>query len=89
MAHWQKTVHGYSRIEPPEYRKLYWQLVAFPDETSLRSLQALGVTYVVVHFDLYPPAERPGNEARFAQWGDWLTLEHVEGDGRVYSIRPR
>jgi hypothetical protein len=87
MAHWQKTVHGYSGIEPPEYRKLYWHLVRFPDEASLRSLNALGVTYVVVHADLVPATERDEFESRFVRWRDRLVLEHVEGDGRVYSLR--
>ena len=89
MAHWQKTVHGYSGIEPPEYRTLYWQLVRFPDEASLRSLRALGVTYVVVHADLVPPSERDEFESRFVRWHDSLVLEHVEGEGRVYSLRKR
>ncbi len=89
MAHWQKTVHGYSGAEPPEYRRLYWQLVRFPDEASLESLRALGVTYVVVHAELVPPIERDEFESRFVRWRDWLVLEHVEGDGRVYSLRKR
>jgi hypothetical protein len=89
MAHWQKTVHGYSGAEPPEYRRLYWQLARFPDAASLESLRALGVTYVVVHTELVPPIERDEFESRFERWRDWLVLEHVEGDGRVYSLRKR
>lgn len=87
LAHWQKTVHGFSGIEPPEYRKLYWQLVKFPDEESLRSLMTLGVTYVVVHADLVPQGERAEFESRFVHWRDWLALEHADGDGRVYSLK--
>jgi hypothetical protein len=89
MAHWQKTVHGYSGAEPADYRPLYWQLTRFPDETSLHALTALGITYVVVHADLVPPSEREEFESRFVRWRDRLVLEHVEGDGRVYSLRGR
>jgi hypothetical protein len=58
----------------------------FPDEASLRWLGDLHVTYVVVHLDLYPPEERENVERRLQQWGEWLSLEHSEDGGRVYSL---
>jgi hypothetical protein len=86
-AHWQKTVEGYSGLRPPLHEELYAQLVNFPDETSLRSLLRLGVDYVVVHADLYPPGEWPRVDARLGEFGEWLELEHEEGAGRVYRLR--
>jgi len=86
MAHWQKTVHGYSGVEPASFHALYWQLTTFPDPASLRTLTGLGVTYIVVHRDLYPPTELADADARFERYKDWLTLVHVEGDGRVYRL---
>jgi hypothetical protein len=65
---------------------LYWQMQAFPDEKSLHSLTALGVTYVVVHTELYPIGEWPRVEERIGGFGAWLRLEHVDGEGRVYSL---
>ncbi len=88
MAHWQKTVHGYSGIRPQLHEELYVQLTRFPDEESLQSLQSLGVNYVVVHSDLYPPDEWSKVGPRLEMFSAWLKLEHVDGAGRVYSIRP-
>ncbi len=86
-AHWQKTVHGYSGLQPALHAELYTELVDFPDENSLIGLTSLGVTYVVVHGDLYPPGERPQVDARLARYHAWLTLERTDGPDRVYSLR--
>jgi hypothetical protein len=88
MAHWQKTVHGYSGWRAPVHEQLYLQLRNFPDNASLRELARLGVTYVVVHAELYPPGEWPLVEARIETFGARLRLEHLAGTGRVYSLRP-
>lgn len=88
MAHWQKTVHGYSGIRPPLHEMLYQQLRTFPDERSLAALESLGVTYLVVHTDLYPDGEWPEVESRLERFRDVLQLEQVEGEGRVYALRP-
>ncbi len=87
-AHWQKTVHGYSGIRPALHQRLYLELTAFPDETSLNSLHELGVKYVVVHQDMYPPERRGEIEERYVRFAGHLRLEHVEGDGRVYQLLP-
>lgn len=87
-AHWQKTVHGYSGIRRPLHDRLYLELNAFPDARSLDSLRELGVKYVVVHEDMYPPERRAEIEERYVRFADHLRLEHVEGDGKVYSILP-
>lgn len=85
-AHWQRTVHGYSGLRPPLHENLYEQLTRFPDEESLRSLEGLGVNYVVVHTDLYPPGEWRKVNARIESFAARLKLEHVDGAGRIYSI---
>jgi hypothetical protein len=85
-AHWQKTVHGYSSLRRPLHDRLYIELTGFPDETSLASLRAVGVTYVVVHTEDYG-ARWPVVEEQIANT-DALKLEHIEGSGRVYSILP-
>ena len=58
MAHWQKTVHGFSGIRPALHDELYRQLESFPSEESVRHLAQLGVTYVIVHSSWFPPEER-------------------------------
>jgi len=87
MAHWQKTVHGYSGWRAPLHEQLYVKMRGFPDEDSLRELARLGVTYVVVHTELCQPGEWPQVEARIEAFGGRLQLEHVAGAGRVYSLR--
>lgn len=88
-AHWQKTIHGYSGIRPALHQRLNLELTAFPDETSLRSLRELGVRYVVVHEEMYPPEQRAEIDARYARHAGDLKLERVEGPGRIYTILPR
>jgi hypothetical protein len=85
MAHWQKTIHGYSGLLPNFSDNLYWQLTTFPDATSLHALREIGVTYIVVHTDLYAPGEWPDVERRLTGFPE-LTLEHSEAGGRVYSL---
>jgi hypothetical protein len=87
MAHWQKTVHGYSGFEAPLHTQLYQELRGFPDELSLRRLGELGVSRLVVHEEMYRPGEWPQVEERLQRFGDRLTLEHTEGTGRVYALR--
>ena len=87
MAHWQKTVHGYSGIQPALHDLLYDQLKLFPSEDSVRHLAQLGVTYVIVHSSWFSPEERAVVEQRLPAFGSWLKLEYTDGDSRVYSIR--
>ncbi len=86
-AHWQKTIHGQSGIEPRQHTELFSQLLGFPDERSLQALERFGVRYLVVHEDLYPRGEWEGVEARIQSMPDRLALEYRSGEGRVYSLR--
>jgi hypothetical protein len=85
-AHWQKTVHGYSGWRTAFHRQLYADMGTFPDEQSIDSLATLGVTYVVVHIDAYPPGQWPPVEARLRQFSSRLQLIHEEPGGRVYQL---
>ncbi len=89
-AHWQKTVHGFSGAEPPFHTLLYLQMSRFPDDESVQKLTDLGVTYVIVHPEFYRGSEQAEAESRMLRYADWLTLLHVEGPDRVYSLhKPR
>jgi hypothetical protein len=87
-AHWQKTVHGYSGFRAPLHERLFQDLRAFPSDEGLRRLTDIGVSRVVVHTDLYEPGEWAAVETRIGRFPDRLRLEHIEGDGRVYSLWP-
>jgi hypothetical protein len=86
LAHYQPIVQGYSGIQPPGYMDLHWKIVKFPDEASVRALIERGVTYAVEHIDLIPPTERDEVAQRYERMADWLTLEAVDGDGRIYKL---
>ena len=58
--HWQPTVNGYSRFEPPGYAELATRVATFPGDDALDALCALDVRYVVVH------ARRPVADLRAA-----------------------
>jgi hypothetical protein len=88
-AHWQKTVHGFSGVEPRHFTELRPKLVGFPDLPSLNALADLGVTYVVIHPYLYErdQVDMAEVDARIGAFEDWLQVEYVSRDGRVYSLR--
>lgn len=87
MAHWQKTVHGYSGFRAPFHDQLYLEMRHFPDESSITRLREVGVTYVVVHRELYSPEEWAIVEPRLAQ-STGIRLVHQEDDGRIYAVLP-
>lgn len=86
MAHWQKTVHGYSGMRPALHEVLFRQMRRFPDEASISHLLQLGVTYVVVHPEMYPPEEWKIVEPRLAEPDRRLTLKYAGPGGRVYAL---
>jgi hypothetical protein len=82
-------VHGYSGWRTDRARELFTQMQSFPDDTSLASLEALGVTYVVVHSELYQPGEWQQVDARIRGYRGRLRLVHAEGPGRIYELSAR
>ncbi len=88
MAHWQKTVHGFSGVLPPEHQRLYEELADFPSDESLQRLRGFNVTYVVYHADMTDPDMIAWVDDRFASWGHALELVHEEADGRAYRLLP-
>jgi hypothetical protein len=86
-AHWQKTVAGYGGIAPETHGVLYDELDSFPDLQSVKHLQELGITYVIVHVDLYPPKQWHDVDERLQSFSDRLTLQYSDPAGRVYALR--
>jgi hypothetical protein len=86
-VHWLPLVNGYSGWQPPLHDRLFRELASFPDATSLASLEALGVRWVVVHRGAYRRGEWRRAEAGFAGFADRLVLEHEAGGDRIYSLR--
>jgi len=88
MLHWQPIVNGYSGFVPPRHEMLFDQLTRFPDEGSVRALEALGVNYVVLHRADYGE-ERYAKAVADAQalFPTRLIVVHDAPDGCVYSVR--
>jgi hypothetical protein len=86
MAHWQKTVHGYSGIRPALHEVLYDQLRSFPGDDSLPHLLGLGVTYVIVHTSWFPSDQLSQLEDGLRHFAPWLTLVYKDPASSVYAI---
>lgn len=87
IAHWQKTVHGFSGVLPDGHRRLYEAMAVFPSEDALARMRALGVTHVVWHANMQDPAIAAAVDAEFAPWAHVLELLRTEPDGRVYLLK--
>lgn len=87
MAHWQKTVHGFSGVLPDEHNQLYRAMAAFPSEDAISRLRRLGTTYVIYHADLTNAETRAQLDQQFAPFANALLLVHEEADGRAYRLR--
>ena len=85
-VHWRPTLNGNSSFVPPAYPGVYRGLWHFPDETSLRLLQGLGVEHIVVHTAELPDWERAGGEAARAECR-LREVARFDGDV-VYALAP-
>lgn len=86
MAHWQKTVHAHSSLLPALHERLYDRLRSFPDDESLGMLSAIGVTYIVVHTDMYPPGAWPAVERAIERYAHRLSPQYADETGRIYRL---
>jgi hypothetical protein len=53
IYHWHRLANGYSGNAPQAYVELLNEMRAFPDDASLRALEARGVRWVVIHEGLF------------------------------------
>jgi hypothetical protein len=53
IYHWQRLANGYSGNAPRAYVEFLNEMRAFPDDTSLRALNARGVRWIVIHEGLF------------------------------------
>jgi hypothetical protein len=52
--HWQSLVNGYAAFIPSKHLQLVTTLQNFPNVASLDALEAIGVDYIIVHYDMWP-----------------------------------
>lgn len=86
-AHWQKTVHGHSGIRTPFHQDLYEKLRGFPSTASMDALEAVGVTHIVLHPEMYEPEDWLRAEAGFPAIRDRLETVYDDGDSQVFRLR--
>ncbi len=86
--HWQTTSDGYSGFIPPKHGQIVYEMERFPWERAVSLLQALGVRYVVIHTDRYPPDRWLDMQTALSQVGD-LTLVETFGGDQAYRLAPR
>jgi hypothetical protein len=58
LVHGKRLVNGVGAGVPPITRRLRREMQAFPSPESVARLRNLGVSYVLVHSEAYPAAER-------------------------------
>jgi hypothetical protein len=73
-------------MRPPLHEVLFREMRWFPDERSITHLVQLGVTFVVVHPEMYPADDWKSVETRLAQPDPRLTLKYSGPGGRVYAL---
>ena len=86
MAHWQKTVHGFSGFDPPRHMELYAAMRRFPDAASIEALRRFEVTYVVLHVERYDPVQWE-TVAQLLDGHRDLEAVFQEARSRVYRLR--
>jgi hypothetical protein len=87
MAHWGKTIHGHSGIRTPYHHELYEKLRGFPSEASFDALAAAGVTHVVVHPQMYEPADWQRASSDLPAFADHWKQVYDDGASQVYILR--
>jgi hypothetical protein len=83
--HWRPIVNGASGYAPPTYGQILRALQPFPTREGIASLSAIGVKWMIVHFDQLSPHEVL--RWRQAPLGDWGVEKVAEfGFDAVYRI---
>lgn len=83
--HWKPIVNGYSRVAPEGHVERMKRLATFPSAPAVAELQALGVSYVVLHGGRY--GVDLSTAARAAGQHPSLALVAKVGQDSVWEVR--
>ncbi len=86
LIHHRRIFNGHSGYEAPIYRIGTKELDYFPSERSLAFLRAIGVRYVVVHFDPIGPAQRAVLVHGLTEPPPGVSLVQSIGNSSIYAI---
>jgi hypothetical protein len=84
-VHGHPLVNGYSGFASPGYQNWLTAMFRFPDRASEAMLQANRVRYVVVHWDLFTPFDRPIDRAKLDH-ASWLRQAVTFGDTDIFQV---
>ncbi len=88
LVHKKRLANGVASLVPPITAKLRDEMQHFPNHNSVAMLRELGITYALVHTDLYPPGEREELEAEIRAHPG-LSVVMVEGPIWIIDVVPR
>lgn len=89
LVHRHPLVNGNANVLPKGFKALVSEMQRFPSPRGVALLRGLGITQVVVHFDQYPPGERPALRQRLEMDDSELAMRADFGDTAVYGAVPR
>jgi hypothetical protein len=83
-GHWRPILNGYSGFRPASYERSYASVRQFPEDSSLISLNGLGVTHVVVHKQAFATDFGPD---RFTALSSVRALKLLASDSDIFIYR--
>lgn len=86
--HWRPLIAGYGNGRPAGYDDLARILSTFPSVLAVARLQALGVTWVVVHTSRHPQPREMLARMEEVRGRPYLTVLGEAGADRLYRIHP-
>jgi hypothetical protein len=87
LIHGKRIVNGVAAFVPPLTRQFRERMQRFPDSASVAMIRNLGVTYVLVHTDLYAPDELETLRAAVSHHPG-LHLREIQGPIWVVDVIP-
>ena len=87
-THWRPLVAGYGNTFPAGYHDRAWILSTFPSVLATARMQALGVTWAVVHTSRHPQRRALSRRMAAAQGRPDLTVVAEVGADRLYRVDP-
>jgi len=89
VLHWKRIANGNMGLMPPLYPYLVNKLRRFPDDDTLATLHALGLSHALVHRFVLGPDARGKLLAMRGDSHAPLEIAHAESEDVAYAIRDR
>ena len=84
--HWKSLVNGYSGFVPEGYQDIIRILWKFPSNTSINTLQSIGVKYVIIHMDEIDPNNASRIQRELLDYSDDISIKKIFNKDYVYEM---